>query len=122
MEKIAGCDFHPRRQQIAIFNAETGNISEHRLANSDAFTSCFRGTLTCISLIGMGLVEASQVHSFADLALTSCFCGSAVCNWLIRHDLMYSPQLHSQNRSFFMLPHAGPERLRFRVGQRRQAG
>jgi len=61
MQKIAGCDFHPRRQQIAIFNAETGNISEHRLANSDAFTSCFRGTLTCISLIGMGW---SKLHRF----------------------------------------------------------
>ena len=54
-----------RWQQIAVFNAENGEIGEQRLVNGDAFTSCFCGTLFCISLTGIGLVEAPQAHGFA---------------------------------------------------------
>lgn len=31
--KIVGCDFHPRWQQIAVFDTETGEISERKLIN-----------------------------------------------------------------------------------------
>jgi hypothetical protein len=29
--KIAGCDFHPRWQQIAVFDPQTDDVSEHQL-------------------------------------------------------------------------------------------
>ena len=34
-EEILGCDFHPSRQQIAVFDRETGEITEHKLMNGD---------------------------------------------------------------------------------------
>jgi hypothetical protein len=33
--KIIGCDFHPSVQQIAVFDRETGEYSEHRLSNGN---------------------------------------------------------------------------------------
>jgi len=39
--KIVGCDFHPRWQQIAVFDAETGEISEHKLMNGDGEAARF---------------------------------------------------------------------------------
>ncbi len=35
--KIVGCDFHPRWQQIAVFDVETGEISEHNLGEVSRF-------------------------------------------------------------------------------------
>ena len=33
--QIAGCDFHPSFQQIAILNTTTGEIAERRLMHGD---------------------------------------------------------------------------------------
>jgi hypothetical protein len=33
--KIIGCDFHPSWQQIAVFETETGEITEHKLVNGN---------------------------------------------------------------------------------------
>ena len=32
---IVGCDFHPAWQQIAVFDSDTGEISEHKLMNGN---------------------------------------------------------------------------------------
>jgi len=32
---IVGCDFHPKWQQVAVFDAETAEIGEHKLMNGD---------------------------------------------------------------------------------------
>ena len=33
--KIVGCDFHPGWQQVAVFDAETGEVTEQGLVNGD---------------------------------------------------------------------------------------
>ena len=33
--KIIGCDFHPSWQQVAVFDAETGEVTERKLVNGD---------------------------------------------------------------------------------------
>ena len=43
--KIVGCDFHPRWQQIAVFDKETGEISEHKLMNQDGEAERFYRSL-----------------------------------------------------------------------------
>jgi transposase len=48
MTKIIGCDFHPRFQQIAFVEQETGEFGEHRLSHPDEAKQ-FYG-----SLVGQG--------------------------------------------------------------------
>jgi len=58
--KIIGCDFHPSWQQIAIFDAETGEISEHKLVNGDGEAERFYRELEAPSLIGIEACGNSQ--------------------------------------------------------------
>ena len=62
--KIVGCDFHPRWQQIAVFDTETGEINEHKLGN-DGEAGQFYGGLPLPALVG---VEAcGNAQWFLDL-------------------------------------------------------
>ncbi|HWA94508.1 MAG TPA: hypothetical protein VG844_07885 [Terracidiphilus sp.] len=53
---IVGCDFHPKWQQIAVFDAETGEITEHKLMNGDGEAERFYRSMEAPVLVG---VEAS---------------------------------------------------------------
>jgi len=43
--KIIGCDFHPSWQQAAVFDAETGEVTERKLINGDGEAERFYGAL-----------------------------------------------------------------------------
>ncbi|MBV8437563.1 MAG: IS110 family transposase [Silvibacterium sp.] len=58
--KIVGCDFHPRWQQIAVFDGETGEISEHKLVNGDGEAERFYRALDAPALVGMEACGNSQ--------------------------------------------------------------
>lgn len=58
--KIVGCDFHPRWQQIAVFDRETGEVSEHKLLNGDGEAERFYGGLEARALIGIEACGNSQ--------------------------------------------------------------
>jgi len=58
--KIVGCDFHPRWQQIAIFDSETGEISEHKLLNGDGAAEQFYRALAPPALVGVEACGNSQ--------------------------------------------------------------
>ena len=60
MKKIVGCDFHPRWQQVAVFDVETGEISEHKLMNGDGEAERFYGALPAAALIGIEACGNSQ--------------------------------------------------------------
>lgn len=60
MKKIVGCDFHPRWQQVALFDAETGEISEHKLLHGDGEAERFYVALQAPSLIGIEACGNSQ--------------------------------------------------------------
>src|SRR5271154_4669937 len=63
--RIIGCDFHPAAQQIAVFDTETGEYSEHRLSNGDGEAERFYRVLSEPCLIG---IEAcGNSHWFIDL-------------------------------------------------------
>ena len=63
--KIIGCDFHPSFQQIAVFETETGEITEHKLVNGNGEAERFYRSLPVPSLIG---IEAcGNSHWFIDL-------------------------------------------------------
>src|SRR6202041_3766517 len=63
--KIIGCDFHPSFQQIAVFETETGEITEHKLVNSNGEAERFYRSLPVPSWIG---IEAcGNGHWFIDL-------------------------------------------------------
>jgi transposase len=49
---IVGCDFHPGWQQVAVFDAATGEIQELKLMNGDGEAERFYRRLTAPSLIG----------------------------------------------------------------------
>ncbi|MHB1936456.1 MAG: hypothetical protein ACYCOR_07705 [Acidobacteriaceae bacterium] len=51
--KIIGCDFHPSWQQAAVFDAETGKVTERKLVNED-------GELPAPALVGMEACGNSQ--------------------------------------------------------------
>jgi transposase len=51
--KIVGCDFHPQWQQIAVFDAETSEIAEHKLVNGDGEAEQFYRALEAPALIGI---------------------------------------------------------------------
>jgi transposase len=58
--KIVGCDFHPRWQQIAIFDSETGEVSEHKLMNGDGEAERFYRDLVVPALVGVEACGNSQ--------------------------------------------------------------
>jgi len=58
--KIVGCDFHPRWQQVAIFDAETGEIGEHKLLNGDGEAERFYRGLEAPALVGIEACGNSQ--------------------------------------------------------------
>jgi transposase len=60
MQTIVGCDFHPRWQQVAVFDAETGEISEHKLMNGDEEAERFYGKLKSPVLVGIEACGNSQ--------------------------------------------------------------
>src|SRR6202044_1933761 len=63
--KIIGCDFHPSFQQIAVFDTETGEITEHKLLNGNGEAERFYRSLPVVSRIG---IEAcGNSHWFIDL-------------------------------------------------------
>ena len=62
---IVGCDFHPGWQQVAAFDAETGEIRELKLPNASGEAERFYRSLPVPSLIGL---EASgNTQWFEDL-------------------------------------------------------
>lgn len=58
--KIVGCDFHPRWQQIAVFDTETGEINERKLINGDGEAERFYRGLEGRALIGIEACGNSQ--------------------------------------------------------------
>jgi transposase len=58
--KIVGCDFHPRWQQIAVFDMETGEISERKLMNGDGEAEQFYRSLEAPALVGVESCGNSQ--------------------------------------------------------------
>jgi transposase len=58
--KIVGCDFHPRWQQVAVFDVETGEFSEQKLLNSDGASEEFYRSLESPALIGIEACGNSQ--------------------------------------------------------------
>lgn len=63
--KIIGCDFHPSWQQIAVFDAETGEITEHKLMNGDGEAERFYRVLGAPARVG---IEAcGNAQWFVDL-------------------------------------------------------
>jgi len=58
--KIVGCDFHPRWQQVAVFDTETGEINEHKLMNGDGEAERFYSKLPAPVLVGIEACGNSQ--------------------------------------------------------------
>jgi transposase len=58
--KIVGCDFHPRWQQIAIFDSATGEICEHKLLNGGGEAERFYRALAPPTLVGVEACGNSQ--------------------------------------------------------------
>ncbi|HUX46075.1 MAG TPA: hypothetical protein VMV57_15110 [Terracidiphilus sp.] len=58
--KIVGCDFHPRWQQVAVFDLETGEISEWKLSNGDGEAERFYRELEAPALVGVEACGNSQ--------------------------------------------------------------
>jgi transposase len=57
---IVGCDFHPRWQRVAIFDATTGETGERKLVNGDGQAEQFYRSLPVPSLVGMESCGNSQ--------------------------------------------------------------
>ncbi len=57
---IVGCDFHPKWQQVAIFDAATGEIVERKLVNGNGEAEQFYRSLPVPSLIGVESCGNSQ--------------------------------------------------------------
>jgi len=58
--KIIGCDFHPSWQQIAVFDAETGELSELKLVNGEGEAERFYRGLEAPALVGIEACGNSQ--------------------------------------------------------------
>lgn len=58
--KIVGCDFHPRWQQIAVFDTETGEVHERKLINGDGEAERFYRGVEARALIGIEACGNSQ--------------------------------------------------------------
>jgi hypothetical protein len=50
---IIGCDFHPRYQQIAMLNTETGELVERRLEHENGEARAFYARLPKPARVGM---------------------------------------------------------------------
>jgi transposase len=57
---IVGCDYHPRWQQVAWFDMETGEIGEQKLVNGDGEAERWYEQLPVPSLIGLEATGNSQ--------------------------------------------------------------
>ena len=57
---IIGCDFHPRYQQVAAMNQETGEIVERRLSHVTKEAQAFYESLPPGARIGMEATCAAQ--------------------------------------------------------------
>jgi transposase len=57
---IVGCDFHPAWQQVAIFDAATGEIEERKLSHSDGAAEGFYHRLPSPALVGLETCGNSQ--------------------------------------------------------------
>jgi transposase len=57
---IVGCDFHPKWQQVAVIDAETGEIGEHQLMNGDGQAEQFYRSLPAPALVGIEACGNSQ--------------------------------------------------------------
>lgn len=60
MKTIVGCDFHPRWQQVAVFDAASGEITEHQLMNGDGEAERFYASLAGPVLVGIEACGNSQ--------------------------------------------------------------
>ena len=58
--KIVGCDFHPRWQQVAVFDTETGELTEHKLVNGDGEAERFYREPEAPALVGIEACGNSQ--------------------------------------------------------------
>lgn len=58
--KIVGCDFHPQWQQVAVFDTETGEISEQKLKNGSGEAEQFYRALGPTALVGIEACGNSQ--------------------------------------------------------------
>ena len=58
--KIVGCDFHPRWQQIAVFDTETGEINEYKLMHGEGEAERFYRELASPALVGVEACGNSQ--------------------------------------------------------------
>ena len=57
---IVGCDFHPRWQQVAIFDATSGKLVERKLVNGNGEAEQFYRSLPVPSLVGLESCGNSQ--------------------------------------------------------------
>jgi transposase len=57
---IVGCDYHPRWQQVAWLDMETGETGEQKLVNGDGEAERWYGQLPVPSLIGLEATGNSQ--------------------------------------------------------------
>lgn len=57
--KIIGCDFHPGRQQVAVFDSDTGEIEERVLDHASGEAERFYRELESPALIGMEAIGNS---------------------------------------------------------------
>ena len=57
---IVGCDYHPRWQQVAWLDTETGEIGEQKLVNGDGEAARWYRQLPVPSLIGLEATGNSQ--------------------------------------------------------------
>lgn len=57
---IVGCDFHPRWQQVCVFDAATGEITEHKLMNGDGEAERFYRSMEAPALVGVEACGNSQ--------------------------------------------------------------
>jgi transposase len=60
MKTIVGCDFHPRWQQVAVFDVESGEISEQKLLHGDGAAERFYRGLVSPALVGIEACGNSQ--------------------------------------------------------------
>lgn len=58
--KIVGCDFHPKWQQVAVFDTETGEIIEHQLMNGSGEAEQFYRAVEPAALVGIEACGNSQ--------------------------------------------------------------
>ena len=58
--KIVGCDFHPAWQQVAVFDPETGEITEQKLLHGDGEAERFYRALEAPALVGIEACGNSQ--------------------------------------------------------------